>query len=649
MTVVTIAREGAFAIVTINNPPVNALSRAVREGLMDAAEALDADPSVKGVVLTCAGNTFIAGADVNEFGQPPLPPHLPDVVARIEAADKPWIAAIHGSALGGGLEIALGCRFRIAAPGSSLGLPEVTLGLIPGAGGTVRTPRLVGASAAVDLVTTGKPVNAARAFAMGLIDAIARDGDLIASAIDALTERLQSPLPPTLASRSPLPVDATFWAEAEKKVKAAAKGEAAPMKALASIRTSVEKDFATAMAFERETFLERRASREAAALRMAFFAEREALRPVALRAIEAPKLETAGVIGGGTMGAGIAMALLDAGLTVTLIERDGEAAARGHANVAALVEASLKRGRLDTAGAAALLSRLSASSDYAALAGADLVIEAVFEDMAVKQAVFAQLEAVCRADAILATNTSYLDPREVGSPVADKRRYIGLHFFSPAHVMRLLEIVPVPETAPVTLAAAFALAKRLRKVPVEAGICDGFIGNRILKRYRAEAENLVREGIAIADVDAAMRAFGFPMGPFEAQDLGGLDIAFLQREGARASGTLEAEALADILVRAGRKGQKTAGGWYDYQPGERRPLVSAEAARLLEPHVSATASTPDAEEIAYRLVQAMAEEGRSILAEGIAKRAVDIDLVEIHGYGFPRRKGGPMFHSGLSG
>ena len=649
MPVITIAREGAFAIVTINNPPVNALSRAVREGLMDAAEALDADPAVKGVVLTCAGSTFIAEADVNEFGKPPLPPHLPDVVARIEAAEKPWIAAIHGSALGGGLEVALGCRFRMAAPGSSLGLPEVTLGLIPGAGGTVRTPRLIGAAAAVDLVTTGKPVHAARALEMGLIDAIAREGDLIASAVDALTERLQSPLPPTVASRTPQPVDAIFWAEAEKKVKAAAKGEAAPVKALASIRTAMDNDFATAMAFERETFLERRASREAAALRMAFFAEREALRPAALRGIEAPKLETAGVIGGGTMGAGIAMALLDAGLSVTLIERDAEAAARGHANVAALVDASLKRGRLDAAGAAALLSRLNASSDYAALAGADLVIEAVFEDMTVKQSVFAQLEAVCRADAILATNTSYLDPREVGAPVTDRSRYIGLHFFSPAHVMRLLEIVPVSETAPVTLAAAFALGKRLRKVPVEAGICDGFIGNRILKRYRAEAENLLRDGVAIVDVDAAMRAFGFPMGPFEAQDLGGLDIAFLQREGARASGKPVAEALADVLVRAGRKGQKTGGGWYDYQPGERKPVPSVTTAQLLASHVSAAASTLDADAIANRLVRAMAEEGQAILAEGIAKRAEDIDLVEIHGYGFPRRKGGPMFHSGLSG
>ncbi|MBP7000409.1 3-hydroxyacyl-CoA dehydrogenase NAD-binding domain-containing protein [Amaricoccus sp.] len=642
-TPVSIAREGRVAVVTVDNPPVNALGQAVRQGLWDAVEALDADPSVAAVALVCAGRTFIAGADVNEFGKAPEPPHLPDLVARIEAAAKPWTAAIHGSALGGGFEVALGCRFRIAAPDAVVGLPEVTLGVMPGAGGTVRLPRLVAPEVAVEIVTGGKPVKAARALELGLIDAVA-EGDLRAAAVAFAAEA--RPLPEPLSARTPKAAPAGYWEEAGKAVAKAARGEAAPLRALASLRKATEVGFAEAMAFEREGFLALRASPEAAALRHVFFAERAAPRPAAIKGVAPRPVRSAAVIGGGTMGAGIVAALRDAGIPATLVERDPEALARGLANLRGIFEGAVRRGRLAEAAAAERIAGVTGTTDYGDLADVDLAIEAVFEDIAVKRAVFEALGKACRADAILATNTSYLDPQAIAEGVPGPERFIGLHFFSPANVMKLLEIVPTPETSPETLATGFALAARLRKVPVQAGLCDGFIGNRILKRYRAAAEALVRRGVAIAEVDAAMRGFGFAMGPFEAQDLGGLDIAFLQREGARGRGEDVPEALGDILVRAGRKGQKTGGGWYDYAEGDRRPRPSAEVARLLGGEIAGGEMPAD---IADHLVAEMAAEGDAILAEGIATRPGDIDLVEIHGYGFPRRKGGPMFHRGNRG
>ncbi|MCO6179349.1 3-hydroxyacyl-CoA dehydrogenase NAD-binding domain-containing protein [Ciceribacter sp. RN22] len=640
MTVVTIAREGKIAVVTVDNPPVNALSQAVRQGLCEAVAALDADPGVAAVVLTCAGRTFIAGADVNEFGKPPQPPHLPDAISAIEMAAKPWIAAIHGSALGGGFEVALGCRFRLAAREASVGLPEVTLGIVPGAGGTVRTVRLAGVEVAVDLVTTGKPVRALRAIELGLIDRIV-EGDLRSGAV-TFAENLADELPVPLSLRAAPSMPETFWENAEGAIAKRVRGEIAPLRALACLRRATEVDFASAMAFERTTFLNLRASKQAAALRHVFFAERAAPRPAPLAGIETRPLRNAAVIGGGTMGAGIAAAFRDAGLPVILIERDDAAVERGLANLKAIFDGAVKRGRLTEVAAEARLAGVIGSTDYAALADCDLVIEAVFEELSVKRQVFDELGRVCRADAVLATNTSYLDPREIAQGLPRPGRFIGLHFFSPANVMKLLEIVPTPETDAATLATGFALARLLGKVPVRAGICEGFIGNRILKRYRAEAEALVRQGVAIADVDAAMRAFGFAMGPFEAQDLGGLDIAFLQREGARAAGLDVPETLGDILVRAGRKGQKTGGGWYDYKPGDRRAHPSQEVDQLLHGHIKPAAAL-DAAAIADRLVSAMAREGEAILAEGVAERASDIDLVEIHGYGFPRWRGGPMF------
>jgi len=646
---VTIAREGAIAVVTVDNPPVNALSQALRQALVEAVAVLDADEAVKAVVLICAGRTFIAGADVNEFGKPPQPPHLPDVVANIEAARKPWVAAIHGSALGGGLEVALGCAYRVALSSASLGLPEVKLGIIPGAGGTVRLPRLIGPVAAVDLITSGDPIGATKAQALGLVDAVI-DGDLRAGAIAFAGNVAGKPLPQQISGRAVPPVEATFWEGAEKAVGAKAKREVAPLRALASVRTACETDFTTAMAFERETFLELRSSAQAAALRHVFFAERAAPRPPGLAGVTPRDIRSAAVIGGGTMGAGIAAALRNAGLPVVLVERDKTAVERGLANMRSIFEGSAKRGSITPEAAAERMAGVTGSDDYSLLADTDLVIEAVFEDLAVKRAVFAKLSEVCRQDAVLATNTSYLDPNQISEGVAQPERFLGLHFFSPAHIMKLLEIVPTETTAPEILAAGFSLARRLRKVPVRAGICDGFIGNRILKVTRAQAERLLLSGATPFAVDAAMRAFGLPMGPFEAQDLGGLDIAAFQRKAAGARGETPFAPVADRLCAIERFGQKSGGGWYDYNPGDRTPQPSATVAAIIAEEAAGQPQRVWSEaSIADAIILPMVNEATRILEEGVAVRAADIDLVKIHGYGFPRWRGGPMHYAQTRG
>lgn len=646
---VTIAREGSIAVVTVDNPPVNALSQALRRALVEAVAELDADATVKAVVLICAGRTFIAGADVSEFGKPPQPPHLPDVVAAIEGAKKPWVAAIHGSALGGGLEVALGCAYRVAVSSASLGLPEVKLGIIPGAGGTVRLPRLIGAAAAVDLVTGGSPLSAKKAEDLGLVDAII-DRDLHAGSIAFAESIAERSLPQPISRRVVPAVEAGFWESAEKAVAARAKREIAPLRALASIRKACETDFAEAMAFERETFLALRGSEQAAAVRHVFFAERAAPRPPELAGITPRDIRSAAVIGGGTMGAGIAAALRDAGLPVVLIERDATAVERGLANVKAIYDGSVKRGRLTQAVADQRMAGVTGGDDYGLLADTDLVIEAVFENLAVKRAVFETLSAVCRPDAVLATNTSYLDPGAISDGIAHPERFLGLHFFSPAHVMKLLEIVPTETTAPEVLAAGFALARQLGKIPVRAGICDGFIGNRILKVTRAQAERLLLSGASPSAVDAAMRAFGQPMGPFEAQDLGGLDIAAFQRKAARERGETPFAPVAERLCALQRFGQKTGGGWYDYQSGDRAPKPSETVAAIIAEEAAGRPQRAWSEaEIADAILLPMVNEATRILEERVALRAADIDLVKIHGYGFPRWRGGPMHYAEARG
>jgi 3-hydroxyacyl-CoA dehydrogenase len=637
---VRLEQHGRVAVVMIDNPPVNAMSRAVRERLWSLAEELDADPATLAVVVAGAGRLFVGGADITEFDRPVEPPFLPDLIARIEGAAKPWIAALHGAALGGGLELALGCRFRVAAPGAEFGLPEVELGIIPGAGGTQRLPRLVGVETAIAMVAEGRRLSTDEALRRGLVDR-AIPGDLLSGAVAFAAEAAAAPQPPSASARS-VETGGAAWDAAAARIRKRAKGERAPLAALAALRHGVEHGFADGIAHERAAFLALRASDEAAALRRLFLAERAALRPADLRGVEPLPVGRVGVVGGGTMGVGIAAALRNAGLPVVLIERDEAGRTRARQALAGTFEAAARRGAVTAAEAAARLAGVSTAVDYGMLADCDLVIEAVYEDIEVKRAVFAALGATARADAVLATNTSYLDPRLIAASLPDPGRFLGLHFFSPAQVMRLLEIVPTPETRPEVLATAYALARRLGKIPVRSAICDGFIGNRILRRQRGEAEALVLSGVAVEAVDAAMRGFGFAMGPFETQDLAGLDISYMQREAARARGEAVPVSPGDILVRAGRKGQKTGGGWYDYASGDRTPRVSPEADRLLGPLRAGPRTMAD-REIVDRLIAAMAAEGRAILDEGIAARAVDIDLVEVHGYGFPRRRGGPMF------
>ncbi|MFJ1291590.1 3-hydroxyacyl-CoA dehydrogenase NAD-binding domain-containing protein [Paracoccus yeei] len=637
---ISIRTEAGLAIVTIDNPPVNALSQRVRAALVQAVADLDADDEVRAVVLAGAGRLFVGGADIAEFDFPPQEPHLPDLLHGIETARKPWIAALRGAALGGGLEIALACAFRVATPDTRLALPEVNLGIIPGAGGTQRLPRLIGVEAAVGIVAENRALDGRQAVELGLVDRLA-EGDLIEEACALAREWADRPRPTAAIARN-VTADAELWSAAETRIARAAKGNPAPLEALRAMRLGVDEGAAAGLAHERAAFLRLRAADEAAALRYLFFAERGAHRPAALKGIQPLDLQQVGVVGGGTMGSGIAAALLAAGLRVTLSERDDTALQRGLETVRGLVEAGAKRGHLPDAAVRDRLDRLEGCVGLAAMAGCDLIIEAVFEKLEVKRAVFAELGRLCGPRTIFATNTSYLDPRVIAEGLPGPERFLGLHFFSPADVMKLLEIIPTDRTAPEVLATAFDLARRLAKIPVRAGICDGFIGNRILRRYRAAAEALVREGVPIADVDAAMRAFGCAMGPFEMQDMAGLDISWMLRQAARERGETVPEEAGDLLVAAGRKGQKTQAGWYDYQPGDRTPQPSAEAARIIAPLVSGEL-TLSGTAIADHLVRAMAEEGRAILDEGIATRPEDIDLVEVHGYGFPRIKGGPMF------
>lgn len=640
---VSLEISGDIAVLTIDNPPVNAMSRNVRERLQALVGQLDADAAIRAVVLTGAGRLFVGGADISEFGRPVEPPYLPDLIELVEKSSKPWIAAVHGAALGGGLEIALACRFRVAAADARFALPEVNIGIIPGAGGTQRLPRVIGIAEAIGVVAENRTLDAEKAARLGLVDRIVKQS-LVSETIEFARDVLEKPLPQPSVLREVTPPDDSFWQAAEERIRRNAKGMVAPPRALEALRYGVENGAVAGLAREREIFLELRASEEAAALRHLFFAERAAPRPADLRGLTPRPLMQVGVIGGGTMGAGIAVALVNAGLPVILVEQDEAGVARAQTTLKGLFDAALRRGSASAEEVAARAARIDVRAGYDGVSQCDLVIEAVFEELSVKRAVFEKLGQVCRPDAVLATNTSYIDPRLIAGVLPNPERFIGLHFFSPAHVMKLLEIVPTPDTAPDVLATGFDLARRLAKIPVRSGICDGFIGNRILRRYRHEAENMIREGIDAAAIDAAMRAFGYAMGPFEMQDMAGLDISFLHREAARARGENVPETPADLLVRAGRKGQKTGGGWYDYAPGERKPLPSAQARDIIAPLVEGHAEL-SAEAIVARLMAAMSAEGQAILDEGIAASAADIDLVEVHGYGFPRKRGGPMFQA----
>ena len=641
---VTLEMHGDIAVLTIDNPPVNALGLSVRRALLEQADRLDHQAGLRAVVLCGAGRLFVGGADITEFDRPVESPSLPDVLARIDGAARPWVALLTGAALGGGLELALACRARIATGAAQMSLPETSLGLIPGAGGTQRLPRLIGVEAAVAVITGGKVLSGAEARDLGLVDCLAGE-DPLGEALALAGEVAQS-APPPASARPVADPGADWWAATGAAVARKARGARAPGRALAAVRHGVEQGFAAGLRHERESFLDLRNADEARALRRLFLGERAAARPAALRDIAPLQIGRVGVVGAGTMGVGIAAALCEAGYAVTLSERDQTALDLGLDRLSGLFNDAAAKGRITAAVAQERRAGVRGVVGCAALADCDLVIEAVFEDIAVKRAVFAELGRVCRPDAILATNTSYLDPRLIAEGLPGPSRFLGIHFFSPAHVMKLVEVVPVPQTSDLTLATAFDLVRRLRKVPVRAGICEGFIGNRILRRYRAEAEAMLCAGVPYAAIDAALRDYGYPMGPFEMQDMAGLDIAYLHREAARARGEAIPPAPGDLLVQAGRKGVKTGGGWYDYVPGDNRPRPSAAAAAIIAPMITGSGREEGAA-IAERIVAAMVEEGRRILEEGIADSALAVDLVEVLGYGFPRWRGGPMFAAGL--
>ncbi|MEY4764846.1 MAG: hypothetical protein RI907_1519 [Pseudomonadota bacterium] len=648
----------SIAVLTIDNPPVNALGWAVRDGLMRGIQAAEADAAVHAVVIVGAGKAFIAGADIREFGQPPRAPWLPEVCNAIEACSKPVVAAIHGPALGGGLEIALSCHARIAAPNAKLGLPEVQLGLLPGAGGTQRTPRLIGAAAALDLMLSGRHASAQEALRLGLIDHVATtattSADMTAEGIAWARHLLAEGRAPrrtgeqteALADRAAqqAAIDAA-QAQASK-----ARGLFSPLQIVACVQDALDLPLADGLRTERERFTACLASPQRAGLIHAFFSERETAKvPEAKQGTPRP-VQQVGVIGGGTMGAGIAVSLLDAGLRVTLIERDDTALQAGRGRIAKVYEGQVAKGKLSADGQAEKLGRLSLATDYAALADADLVIEAVFEDLAVKQAVFAQLQAHCKPGAVLATNTSYLDIDAIAASTTRPQDVIGLHFFSPANIMKLLEIVVPAQVSPDVVATAFELAKRLKKVPVRAGVCDGFIGNRILAIYRTAADHMLEDGASPYEIDRMVKAFGFPIGPYEMSDLAGGDIGWATRK--RRAATRDPKAryvqIADRLCERGWFGQKTGRGWYVYEAGSRQGKEDAEVLAIVEAERQRAGITPRAfstEELERRYIAAMVNEAAKVVAEGIALRPLDVDVTLLYGYGFPRHKGGPLHHA----
>jgi 3-hydroxyacyl-CoA dehydrogenase len=655
MPVVTTTRLDTIALVAIDNPPVNAASHAVRSVLRAAIAGALADPAVAAIVLACEGRTFVAGADVREFDQPPAPPLLPEIIDAIESAGKPVIAAIHGTALGGGFEIALGCHWRIATAGAKLGLPEVTLGLLPGAGGTQRLPRLVGIEAALDMITGGKPVTAARALALGALDEIA-GGDLREAALALARRIVAEGRPPRRTRDLPLRApDAGTLERALGDIARKARGRVAPVRAAEAVQLALRLPFAEAAAREREMFLELRNSPQSRALRHAFFGEREVARiPDLPEGTPVREIRRAAVIGAGTMGGGIAMCFANAGLPVTLVEATADALDRGMATIRRNYAATVSRGGLTEDERDRRLARIAPTLAYEELREADIVIEAVFEDIGVKQATFEKLDAIARPGAILATNTSYLDVARIASFTRRPADVVGTHFFSPANVMRLLENVRTAETAPDVQATVMKLGKALGKVAVMVGGKDGFVGNRMLAQRTREAFFLLEEGALPHQVDRVLTDFGFPMGHFAVSDLAGLDIGWRVRKAnapLRKPGVRDCN-LIDQVCALGRFGQKTGAGWYRYEGGSRAPLADPVVEELIVAHSRAIGMERRAigdDEILGRLLYAMVNEGARILAEGVALRAVDIDMVWLHGYGFPAHRGGPMFHADETG
>jgi 3-hydroxyacyl-CoA dehydrogenase len=657
--VVRTTKDGDLLVVTIDHPPVNAISVDVRRGLMAAMDEAESDASVKGVLLLGAGRAFIAGADIREFGRPPMHPILPEVCNRIEACTKPVVAAIHGPALGGGLEVAMAAHYRLAMPDAKLGLPEVQLGLLPGSGGTQRAPRLMGVEAAVNLMLSGRHMNAQEAAECKLVDQLGEGADVLQAGLRFARALLTGGAP----IRRTRDLDAIkvgydhqmdVLDKIQKDVEKKSRGLFSPLKVIEAVRAGLHMPFDDALANERQLFLQCIDSPQRAGLIHAFFAEREVVKVPEVKSVAPRPVTNVGVIGGGTMGAGIAVSVLDAGLPVTMIERDDEAVVRGRQNVEKVYNGLIAKGRMTEQAKAQVMARFSTSTHYDALAQTDLVIEAVFEEMSVKNAVFAELDRVCKPNAVIATNTSYLDINEIAGSISRPQDVIGLHFFSPANIMKLLEIVVPEKVSADVVATAFSLATQLKKVPVRAGVCDGFIGNRILAVYRAAVDHMMEDGCSPYEIDAAMREFGYPMGPFQVSDLAGGDIGWATRK--RRAATRDPKAryvqIADRICERGWLGQKTRRGYYLYPEGARTGVPDPEVLQIIDAervraNIQPHALTP--EQMVRKYMAAMVNEGANVVHQGIALRPLDVDVTFVHGYGFPRYRGGPMKYADMVG
>lgn len=642
---VTYEAKGTVGVVTVNSPPVNALSQGVRAGIKGGIEAAVADGSVNAIVLACAGRTFIAGADITEFGKPPKEPGLNVVISTIESSSKPVVAAIHGTALGGGLETALGCHYRVAVPSAKVGLPEVKLGILPGAGGTQRLPRVVGVQKALEFITSGVHVPAKQAFAAGLIDEMI-DGDLTEGAIAFAKKVVEEGRPLVKISeqndklaearKNPAIFDEFRKANARKF-----RGFEAPENCIKAIEAAVNLPFADGLKRERELFMELMSGEQAKAQQYFFFAERQANKiPDVPKDTPLIDIKTAGIVGAGTMGGGIAMNFLQAGIPVTIVETSQEALDKGIGVIKSNYAATVSKGRLKQEAMDKYMSLLTGSTSLEDLKDADIVIEAIFENMDVKKEVFGKLDKICKQGAILATNTSTLDIDEIGTATSRPDYVIGLHFFSPANVMRLLEEVRTKKTSATVMATCMALAKKIGKVPVMVGVCEGFVGNRMLAKRGEQASQLILEGAKLEDVDRVLYDFGFPMGPFAMSDLAGNDVGWRIRQGKGVKSP-----VADAICELGRFGQKTGDGYYHYEKGSRTPQpdpiveeIIVKAAR----DAGINRRQVSDEEILKRCVYPMINEAAKILEEGIATRASDIDVIWVYGYGWPIYRGGPM-------
>ncbi|MGP1352163.1 MAG: 3-hydroxyacyl-CoA dehydrogenase NAD-binding domain-containing protein [Parasphingopyxis sp.] len=641
MSVITTERHDDVLVIISDNPPVNALGQAVRQGLADGIEEALGDDSVKAVVIRCDGRTFFAGADITEFGKPPQGPGLGDVLDQIEASDKPVVAAIHGTALGGGCEVALACHYRVAVPSAKLGLPEVKLGLIPGAAGTQRLPRVVGAEAALPMVVVGNPIPAKKAESIGLVDRIVGEDSLAEDAIAFAREQIGKPVPRAsegTANRDGVENPAIFD-EFRAKHGRKLRGFDAPEAGIQAVKAAGELSYEEGVKKERELFMGLMAGTQSAAMRHYFFAERAANKIEGIaKDIELIPIKKVGVIGAGTMGGGISMNFLSAGIPVTILEMEQEALDRGTGVMRKNYERTALRGRMTGEQVEQAMGLLTSTLDYADLADCDLVIEAVFENMDVKKEVFAKLDETVKQGAILASNTSYLNVDEIATATNRPEYVLGLHFFSPANIMKLLEVVRGDKTSDQVLATCMKLAKKIGKIAVVAGVCDGFIGNRMLSPRQQQANALIMEGANYWEVDEVLLDFGFPMGPFQMSDLAGLDIGW-HRDPSRI------ESVRDALCAMDRRGQKTGAGFYDYDEARQR-TPSDDVKKVIAEFAEKQGVEQreiSKEEIQERLLYPMVNEGALILEEGMAQRASDIDVVWINGYGWPLYTGGPMF------